>query len=77
MFVIIIFVLCLLSTFFHKGTVKPLNFETFFLVFKRYLLGADNNFFFLQVWWQYATLFVFISLYTLDTFTHHSFINVR
>ncbi len=32
---------------------------------------------FLKVWWQYATLFVFIYLYTLDTFTHHSFINLR
>ncbi len=32
-------------------------------------------FFFLKVWWPYATLFfVFICLYTLDTFTHHSFI---
>ncbi len=30
-----------------------------------------------KVWWSYATLFVFIYLYTIDTFIHHSFINIR
>jgi hypothetical protein len=30
-----------------------------------------------KVWWQHATLLVFINLYTLDTFTHHSFINIH
>jgi hypothetical protein len=40
------------------------------------LASGLRLFFFFLVWWPcpYATLFVFIYLYALDTLTHHSFI---
>ncbi len=34
-------------------------------------------FLFKKVWWPYATLFAFIFLFTINTYIHHSFINIR